>query len=226
MSGWTIAEVVGFLPNASNATLLAVTESGDFVVYKPSRGERPLRDFPTGTLPQREVLTFEVSDTLGLGVVPETRMVDGPHGEGSAQRYVSEDLEFDHRSLFLPDLDPSLWPIALLDIVCDNADRKVGHILKDGVTGQLWAIDNSLTFNHEPKLRTVLWGFAGEQVPVELDEALTRLEAQLDTLTERVSELLAPTEAMAFGERARRLLIERRHPEPPTDRPPVPWPVF
>ncbi len=225
-SEWEIADVVGFLPNASNATLLAVITSGDFVVYKPAAGERPLWDFPPGTLPRREVLTYEVSHALGLGVVPETRLLDGPHGEGSAQRFVAEDPEFDPRQLFLPHLHPSLWPIALLDILCDNADRKVGHILRDGETERLWAIDNSLTFNVEPKLRTVLWGFAGETFPPSLADALVRLELGLEVLVARVAELLTHREAAVFETRARSVLADRTHPQPPTDRPPVPWPVY
>lgn len=226
MSVWAIAEVVGLLPHASNATLLAVTESGDFVVYKPARGERPLRDFPLGTLPLREVLTYEVSDAMGLGVVPDTRLVEGPHGVGSAQRFVPEDTDFDPRTLFEPEPDPRLWEIALLDIVCDNADRKVGHLLKEDADDHIWAIDNALTFNQEEKLRTVLWGFAGQQVPARLDESLVRLGAHLDTLHARIDELLSGGEADVFAARASAIIEDPRHPMPPTDRPAVPWPIW
>ncbi len=226
MSEWAIAEVVGLLPHASNATLLAVTESGDFVVYKPSRGERPLWDFPLGTLPLREVLTSEVDQVMGLGVVPETRIVDGPHGPGSAQRFVPEDPAFDARALFEPELDDQLWEIALLDVVCDNADRKVRHLLKEEGHDRIWAIDNALTFNVEEKLRTVLWGFAGRQVPKRLDEALVRLGTGLDHLHERIEELLTAEEADVFAERAATLVEDPMHPLPPTDRPAVPWPIW
>ncbi|UCG40136.1 MAG: SCO1664 family protein [Acidimicrobiia bacterium] len=226
MSEWAIAEVVGLLPHASNATLLAVTESGDFVVYKPARGERPLWDFPLGTLPLREVLCSEVDAAMGLGVVPETRLIEGPHGLGSAQRFVPEDPQFDLRTLFEPELDDRLWSIALLDMVCDNADRKVGHLLKEEAADQIWAIDNALTFNEDEKLRTVLWGFAGQQVPPHLDEALVRLGASLDTLHSRIDELLSAEEADVFAVRAAAIIEEPVHPLPPTDRPPVPWPVW
>ncbi|NND84592.1 MAG: phosphatidylinositol kinase [Acidimicrobiia bacterium] len=226
MSDWAIAEVVGLLPHASNATLLAVTESGDFVVYKPAKGERPLWDFTLGTLPLREVLTSEVDAAMGLGVVPETRLIEGPHGLGSAQRFVPEDPQFDLRTLFEPELDERLWEIALLDIVCDNADRKVGHLLKEDGADRIWAIDNSLTFNEDEKLRTVLWGFAGQQVPSRLDEALVGLGAHLDALHARIDELLTTEEADVFLARATAIIDDPVHPMPPTDRPPVPWPVW
>lgn len=226
MDDWSVTEVIGAFSNASNATLLAETASERRVVYKPSRGQRPLHDFPAESLPHREVLAYEVSEALGLGIVPETRLVDGPYGIGSAQLFVEPDPRFDHRSLFLPAVDPGLWPIALLDIVCDNADRKVGHILKDAGDGRLWAIDNSLTFNERAKLRTVLWGFAGEQVPAGLMGSLDLLASTVDRLRARVGELLSDSEADAFGMRAERLLAHPIHPDPPTDRPPLPWPVY
>lgn len=226
MEAWSITEVIGAFPNASNATLLAGTASGRRVVYKPSRGQRPLHDFPAASLPHREVLVYEVSEALGLDVVPETRLVDGPYGIGSAQLFIEPDPTFDHRSLFVPELDPELWSIALLDIVCDNADRKVGHILKDREEGRLWAIDNSLTFNERPKLRTVLWGLAGERVPDPLVASLARLEELLDDLEARVEQLLSAPEAAAFAARVRGLVADPLHPDPPTDRPALPWPVY
>lgn len=226
MEDWSVTEVIGVFPNASNATLLAETAAGRRVVYKPSQGQRPLHDFSAESLPHREVLAYEVSEALGLGVVPETHLVDGPYGVGSAQLYIDPDPTFDHRSLFVPEVDPGLWPIALLDVVCDNADRKVGHILKGVVDGRLWAIDNSLTFNVRPKLRTVLWGFAGERVPDPLLPTLARLAGLLEDLEARVEQLLSAPEATAFTARVRALLADPLHPEPPTDRPPLPWPVY
>ena len=116
---------------------------------------------------------------MGLDLVPETVLADGPFGPGSAQRFVEEDFEFDPRPLFFPKLDGSLWPMAVLDLVCNNADRKIGHLIRDKATDRLWAIDHGLTFHAEPKLRTVLWGFAGQQIPWPLVEGLTGLRSSL-----------------------------------------------
>ena len=220
-------EVLGRMPYASNTTLLARDAAGGLWVYKPVRGEQPLWDFPWKTLAAREVLSFEISDAMGLDLVPETVMATGPFGPGSAQRFLEEDVEFDPRPLFTGVLDPVLWPFAVFDIVTNNADRKIGHMLREVGSDKLWAIDNGLTFHAEPKLRTVLWGFAGQPIPGELLEATRRLDAALDTsLCDRVASLLSPAEAGALVSRTRTLLAARTHPEPPDDRPAVPWPVW
>ncbi|MDH5292543.1 MAG: phosphatidylinositol kinase, partial [Acidimicrobiia bacterium] len=215
-------EVLGRMPYASNTTLLARDAAGGLWVYKPVRGEQPLWDFPWKTLAAREVLSFEISDAMGLDLVPETVMATGPFGPGSAQRFLEEDVEFDPRPLFTGVLDPVLWPFAVFDIVTNNADRKIGHMLREVGSDKLWAIDNGLTFHAEPKLRTVLWGFAGQPIPGELLEATRRLDAALDTsLCDRVASLLSPAEAGALVSRTRTLLAARTHPEPPDDRPAV-----
>ncbi|MDH4115769.1 MAG: phosphatidylinositol kinase [Acidimicrobiia bacterium] len=220
-------EVLGRMPYASNTTLLARDAAGGLWVYKPVRGEQPLWDFPWKTLAAREVLSFEISDAMGLDLVPETVMATGPFGPGSAQRFLEEDVEFDPRPLFTGVLDPVLWPFAVFDIVTNNADRKIGHMLREVGSDKLWAIDNGLTFHAEPKLRTVLWGFAGQPIPGELLEATHRLDAALDaSLCDRVASLLSPAEAGALVSRTRTLLAARTHPEPPDDRPAVPWPVW
>jgi uncharacterized repeat protein (TIGR03843 family) len=126
--------------------------------------------------------------------------------------------------MFVPKLSPRLWPVAVLDIVCNNADRKLGHLIRETGTDRLWAIDNGLTFHAEPKLRTVLWGFAGSDIPRPLVEALQRLTS--GTLIERVAALLTRTEATAFRDRVDDLLARPVHPPPPDDRPAVPWPVW
>ena len=158
MTGWspTVDEIAGRFTHASNATLLGSAD-GKQVIYKPTAGARPLWDFDAGTLAAREVLTYRVSEALGLDVVPETVIGDGPYGPGSVQRFVEVDRSFDPLPL-LGGPSTELWPIALLDIVVNNADRKAGHILKHR-DGRLQAIDHGLTFHPEPKLRTVLWGF-------------------------------------------------------------------
>jgi hypothetical protein len=222
-----LVEVLGHLPHASNATLLARDADGDLWVYKPEAGEQPLWDFPWKTLAAREVLSYETSEAMGLGIIPETVMADGRFGPGSAQRFLSEDEEFDPRPMFGDVLDPLLWPFAVLDVITNNADRKIGHLLKEEGTGRLWGIDNGLTFHHHPKLRTVLWGFAGEPVPSDLLEKVATFEQRLATgLCDRVADLLTPVEAGALVERTRTLLETGVHPDPPYDRPAVPWPVW
>jgi uncharacterized repeat protein (TIGR03843 family) len=221
-----LVEVEGQMPYASNTTLLAKDGTGALWVYKPERGENPLWDFAWRTLAAREVLTYEVATGLGLDLVPKTVLADGPFGPGSAQRFVEEDFDFDPRPLFTPRLDPRLWPVAVIDLVCNNADRKIGHVIHDKTTDRLWAIDHGLTFHAEPKLRTVLWGFAGEAIPQPLVDALIGLKALLTVgLAERVSNLLSEEEAHGFNDRIEQLLRAPVHPHPPDDRPAFPWPL-
>lgn len=222
-----LEEVLGHLPYASNTTVLARDGAGDLWVYKPAEGEAPLWDFGWRTLAAREVLTFEVSEAMGLGLVPETRLVEGPIGPGSGQRFLDEDTEFDPRPLFRGVPDPVLWPVAVLDLVTNNADRKIGHLLREREGGRLWAIDNGLTFHPSPKLRTVLWGFAGEPIPDGLLEAVHRLrDALASGLAGRIDSLLGPREADATRRRVDAVLEEPFHPLPPSDRPPLPWPIW
>lgn len=220
-----VTEIIGRFRNASNATLLARTEEGEMVVYKPERGERPLWDFTPGTLAAREVLTFQTSQAAGLEVVPETLFAEGPFGPGSAQRFVEADPEFDAAGP-INDADPSLWPVAVLDVLINNADRKAGHFLMDA-GGRLWCIDHGVTFHSEAKLRTVLWNFAGRPLPVEMVGAAGRLrEALRGWLYAEVMRLLGKPEADALTGRVEGLLDNPVHPPPPEDRPPIPWPVW
>jgi hypothetical protein len=222
-----LVTVEGHLPFASNTTLLASDRAGEKWVYKPQQGESPLWDFPWMTLAAREVLTFETAAALELDIVPETVLASGPMGPGSAQRFIAEDLDFDPRRLYTPKLDEQLWPVAVLDLVTNNADRKIGHVIREARSGRLWAIDHGLTFHAHPKLRTVLWGFAGEPLPPDLVEGLRQLRAEVEGgLARRVGSLLSTPEAAAFVERIDGLLRKPVHPEPPTDRPAVPWPLW
>jgi len=226
MERLALVEVAGQMPYASNTTLLAKDDAGGLWVYKPERGENPLWDFEWRTLAAREVLTYEIAQGLGLDLVPETVLADGPFGPGSAQRFVNEDFDFDPRPLFTPRLDRRLWPVAVLDLVCNNADRKIGHVIHDKIADRLWAIDHGLTFHAEPKLRTVLWGFAGEAIPQPLVDALSRLKSQLAAgLSARVSGLLSEDEAVGLSDRLEELIRVPVHPHPPDDRPAVPWPL-
>ena len=222
---WNIAEVLGRFRNATNATLLATTATGQMVVYKPERGQRPLHDFDCRTLPVREVLTFEISEAAGLESVPETRQAEGPFGPGSAQRFVEADGQFDPASL-INGADAGLWPIVTLDLLINNADRKAGHLIADR-TGHLWCIDHGVTLHPDPKLRTVMWGFSGSPLPGDMVAAVRRLERELDhRLHARTAQLLSGREADALVDRVRDLLSHPTHPFPPTDRPPLPWPVW
>lgn len=223
----SLVEVLGHLPYASNTTLLARSDTGDLWVYKPVAGEQPLWDFAYQSLAAREVLAYEISTAMGVDLVPETRMAAGRFGSGSAQRFLDEDPTFDPRPMFQGALDERLWPFAVFDIVTNNADRKVGHMLAESGTTRLWAIDNGLILHAEPKLRTVLWGFAGRPIPPDLLDAVAQLEEALHRgVCDRVAELLTPAESGALVRRVADLLASGVHPLPPDDRPAVPWPAW
>lgn len=219
-----VDEVVGRFAAASNLTLLGRV-AGELVVYKPTAGMRRLWDFAPETLASREVLAFRVSQVMGLDVVPETRWGDGPLGPGVVQRFVEPDPAFDPLAL-VARADDALWPVALLDIVANNADRKASHLLSEAGSGRLWAIDHGLTFHPEPKLRTVLWGFAGLPIPSSLLPALERLAALPSGLAAAITADLGRPEAEALLHRVRELQSRPRHPQPPRDRHPVPWPPY
>lgn len=222
-----ITEIVGRMPYASNATLLAKTDDDGLVVYKPDQGEQPLWDFPHGTLASREALTWQVSEAMGLGVIPKTVIVEGPYGRGSAQAFIDEDTNVDPRTLVADGPVDALWPFAVLDVVINNADRKLGHILIEEETGALWGIDNGLSFHYEDKLRTILWGFAGKPLPAEMVTHVESLLVGLEAgLWSEVAELLDLASADALERRTRELLETGIHPEPPDHRPAVPWPMW
>jgi hypothetical protein len=220
-----VTEVEGRYVAASNATLLGTTATGERVVYKPDAGVRPLWDFDPTTLGLREVWTCRVAGAVAPGWVPETVIGDGIYGPGAVQRWVDTDGAFDPLPLVRRG-DPSLWALAVLDIVCNNADRKLGHILRRADGTGMVGIDHGLTFHVEDKLRTVLWAFAGRRVP---DGELVRLE-QLrsrfrDGWAEAIGGDLGEVAATATMMRVESLLASRRHPGPPDDRPALPWPI-
>ncbi len=215
-----LTAVDGLLAGASNATLLARDHDGNPWVYKPEQGERPLWDFAHGSLAWREVACYRLSETLGLGAVPETLLAEGPYGIGSAQRFLDEDFSWDPRPQIV-EAAPSLWPIVVLDLIANNADRKIGHLLREPGDERIWAIDNGLTFHTEAKLRTVLWSFAGLPLPHEM---VGRLEAE--AVATCLDGLLTPDEVVATAARAAHLREDPVHPGPPVDRPPLPWPIW
>ena len=222
-----ISELVGRFASASNATFLGKDPEGVLWVYKPAAGVRHLWDFEPGSLASREIMAYQVSTRMGLDLVPETVEASGPLGPGAAQRYLDPDPDFDYRQWFEGQLDPRLWPVAVFDLVANNADRKLGHMLVESDTGRLFAIDHGLTFHAHQKLRTVLWSFAGEPIPDPLIEAVARLREALEgEMALRAAELLTPPEAHALLERTESLLADPRHPHPPVDRSALPWPLW
>jgi uncharacterized repeat protein (TIGR03843 family) len=227
-------EVLGRLVGSSNRALLCTVTrrcpdpDPDLVatcVYKPIRGERPLDDFPDGTLAHREVATHLVSEATGWDIVPPTILRDGPFGEGMVQLWIDVDGATDPWDL-VQRSDPALRPMAVFDAVVNNADRKVGHILPvEG--GHLFGVDHGICFSPEPKLRTVLWGWRGTRLSAPELEVLDAIRADLDeALGERLRGLLAPVEVAATVARVDDLLRTRRFPMPDPDRPAIPWPPF
>ena len=217
-------EIEGRMPWSSNATfLVSVTLDGVSInaIYKPHRGERPLWDFPDG-LYQREVAAYELSRALGWGLVPETIVrEDAPLDTGSLQRFVEADFE-QHYFTILEDADnhAALRAMAAFDLVANNADRKGGHCLIDS-EGHLWGIDHGLCFHREPKLRTVIWDFGGEEVPPALIEDLARLAACPDPA---LAGLLDAAECAAISARAAAVVRRGVFPAPDHGRP-YPWPL-
>jgi uncharacterized repeat protein (TIGR03843 family) len=220
----------GFLANASNHTLLVevgATGDGFAAVYKPREGERPLWDFPAGTLCCREVAAYEVSAALGWGLVPPTVLRDGPMGTGSVQAFVPHDPA---RHYFVLVDDPGnhreLTRMATFDLLVNNADRKASHVL-DAQGGTVLGIDHGLTFHPEPKLRTVIWDLGAAAIEPAWRRDLQRLADELDgdgPLGRRLGELLAPAEIAALSARARALAHRSELIVLPENRRPYPWP--
>ncbi len=218
----SVVAVEGRFVAATNATLLATTDDGTRVVYKPDAGQRPLWDFEASTLPMREVLAYETSRRLGFDLVPETVMANGPFGRGSVQRHVDGDESFDPLAL-VRSADPALWPVAALDVITNNADRKLGHLLR--VNGKLVAIDHGLTFHEHDKLRTVIWCFAGESWPDAIRAAAARLAESLRDRPQPFRSALSAAEFEALLLRTESV-VHGHHPTPPDDRPAMPWPPY
>ncbi|MFF8914570.1 SCO1664 family protein [Streptomyces sp. NPDC015032] len=255
--------VRGQVREASNAVLYCtVAHDGDEVtcVYKPVAGERPLWDFPDGTLAGREVAAYEISEATGWGLIPPTVLRDGPYGEGMCQLWIeaapkSEESAADglppllalvedeepgegwkavalaevgegRTALLVHADDPRLRRLAVLDAVINNGDRKGGHLLP-APGGRLYGIDHGVTFNAEDKLRTLLWGWAGEPLTAEAVEVVDRLGTELapgTSLVTRLAELITEAEIEALRGRVAGLKASGRHPEPSGGWPSIPWP--
>ena len=247
--------VLGRHPSASNIVLVAELRAADLepvtVSYKPIAGERPLWDFPDGSLAAREVAAAQIDRLAGFDLIPDTVLREGPVGPGSVQRWVGdleapvstpvavtppdevpegnlvvlagEDEGGSPLLLSHPD-DPRLRSMAVLDAVLNNSDRKGGHVLVH--EGRLWGIDHGVSLHADPKLRTVLWGWAGDPLTPEDVSRLHRLAEALEepAVGEGLLTLITPAEVEALEERVTELLATGRHPEPSDEWPSIPWP--
>ncbi len=219
-------ELIGRLWVSSNNALLGVVRGDGVeaaVIHKPVIGERPLSDFPTGTLARREVASFAASQATGWGIVPPTVLRDGPVGEGMLQLWIRTDPEVDPVDLVNAS-DPRLRRIAVFDAAVNNTDRKAGHLLPVP-GGHIYGVDHGVTFSPVPKLRTVLWGWRGEPFADEEAAVLRLLRARLDDdLGAALRELLERIEVRATARRLDGLLASGVFPQPDPRRPALPWP--
>ncbi|WP_132878235.1 SCO1664 family protein [Tamaricihabitans halophyticus] len=250
-------DVEGRLVDASNATLfgtITLDEVTAHCVYKPVRGERPLWDFPDGTLAGREVATYLLSSATGADLVPPTVLRSGPFGEGMVQLWIDAAPEGESVELvdiMRPDEVPDGWRVvlhahdrhgepavlahadhagvrqlAVFDAVANNADRKGGHVLTDQ-SGHVYGVDHGICLHSEPKLRTVLWGWSGEPLPEDAVEMLRKLRSELDgQLSEQLAEHLTAAEVHAITERTDALLANQVFPSPGEQWRAIPWPPF
>ena len=235
---------------ASNATFVGEID-GTRVVYKPIAGERPLWDFPDGTLAGREVAAYLVSEALGWDIVPRTILRDGPHGPGMVQvwqepdpaqspvdlvpagrtpegfRHVFDGVDAHDRQVSLVHEDTtSLRLMAVFDVLVNNADRKGGHVLPM-TTGHRYGVDHGLTFHVDLKLRTVLWGWLGERLLDEEQTGVRRVqELAGGELGDALSEHVSTEEIEAFDRRCQALLAADQLPSPRDEWPVIPWPPF
>jgi uncharacterized repeat protein (TIGR03843 family) len=227
--------IIGQLSVSSNNAMLCVvsgtggsgTGGGGVleaaVIYKPVAGERPLRDFPDGTLARREVASFLVSRASGWGIVPPTVLRDGPFGPGMVQLWIRHDGETDPVALVV-DADPRLRRIAAFDAAVNNTDRKAGHLIPVP-GGHVYGVDHGVTFSPVPKLRTVLWEWRGQPFLDEEAQVLRALRAGLDgELGEELRALLDPIEVSATARRLDRLIAAGVFPQPDPRWPAMPWP--
>ncbi|MBD8505190.1 SCO1664 family protein [Hoyosella sp. G463] len=248
--------ILGRIPAASNVSFLCDAQLDgrrQRCIYKPVRGERPLWDFPDGTLAGREHASYLIDRALGIGAIPVTVLRDGPHGPGMVQEWIETTEETDDlvgvfpaaaiEPGYLPVLrawsddeppeelviahrdEPRLREIALLDVVLNNTDRKGGHVIA-GPGGRIHAIDHGICLHADDKLRTVLWGWAGAPLTADEHDRLGALLAALDkNLSEALAEHLPPAELAALRDRTARLRESGMLPVPVSPNP-IPWPLW
>ena len=219
-------ELKGQFMLGSNYTFLVnVHQDGQDLqaVYKPSRGEQPLWDFPDHTLAHREVAAYLVSQALGWDFVPFTALrEDGPYGPGSIQQFIEYDPNY-HYFNFSDEDKARLEPVMLFDLLCNNADRKGSHVIIESETNKLWLIDHGLCFHEQDKLRTVIWDYAGGHIPDYLLESLSLLSTNQNLLTD-LQSYLSPREISALLARAETLVKSGVFPLPPEHRRAFPYP--
>jgi len=227
-----VLTVTGRLVDASNATLYAMCSVKDVngdrefaCIYKPIAGERPLWDFPDGSLANREYLSFLVSHWLELHLVPPTILRDGPYGTGMVQKWIDIDPSVDLMNFYQSD-HPKLRELALFDLITNNTDRKIGHLIPTQ-DGHVYGCDHGVTFHEDDKLRTVLWQWAGVSY-TEVEKSLLLLARELFTGSklEIINGLITEEEIAATVARIDRALIEGSFTLPSPDWPAVPWPPF
>jgi uncharacterized repeat protein (TIGR03843 family) len=217
-------EVEGRMPWSSNATFLVTICQDDERaqgVYKPSRGERPLWDFPAGLF-RREVAAWHLSEALGWGLVPPTIVRTGPYGEGSLQLFVPAHFEEHYFTLYeqREDLHRRLRAVCAFDLLANNTDRKSGHVLL-GQDGAIHAIDNGLCFAVPDKLRTVIWEFAGEAIDADLVADVSRIAEAVPAV---LNDYLHDDEIEALRERAANVVHRPKFPRDTTGHR-YPWPL-
>ncbi len=224
--------IEGLLPDSTNNSMLVWVHHAQtrlLAVYKPGDGERPLWDFPHGTLYQREIAAYLINEALGYTLVPPTiNRPDAPYGPGALQLFIQHNPA--HHLLTLQQ-DPGYLHhtqiLAAFDALINNADRKSGHCLKDP-QGHLWAIDHGLCFHHQNKLRTILWDYAGQPLPPHILQNLQNLQTTLttpdDPMTRQLATLLSAMEQRALLERLHTLITTATYPEPSPHGPHIPWP--
>lgn len=226
-------EIRGEFMWGSNYTFLALVTNGNETVqgvYKPTRGERPLWDFPPATLARREVAAYLVSEALGWRLVPPTvYRKQGPLGPGSLQLYIEHDSEY-HYFTFSDEDRQRLRPVVAFDLLINNADRKGSHVMIDP-DGHLWLIDHGVCFHVEDKLRTVIWDFVGQPLGEDLCSSLAEFHNKLSDTAEGESALfqtlkpyLSRGEIKALRNRAEKLVTHSVFPPPDPYRRPYPWP--
>ncbi len=228
--------VEGRVTTASNATLYCRIEFEGVAaacVYKPVSGERPLWDYPDGTLAEREVACFLISDATGWDIVPPTVLRSGPLGTGMVQLWIADDESVEIIERINAGNSGALQRVALLDAVLNNSDRKVSHLLPVS-DEHVYGVDHGVSLGVENKLRTVLWQWAGDPISDEGLVMLKRLERDFETapdddrlsLADGLSELLTTAEVRAVRRRIQRLLAKKKYPMPPTDWPAIPYPPY
>jgi uncharacterized repeat protein (TIGR03843 family) len=221
-------DMEGRLLDASNVTLVGAIRTDTLAatcVYKPVAGERPLWDFPDGTLAGREISAHLVSEAMGWSVVPPTVLRDGPYGTGMVQLWMDADPTIDLAEFVRRDV-PELRRMAVFDAVVNNADRKGGHIIPMA-DGHVYGVDHGICFSVDPKLRTLLWRWAGKPLTAEAVTVLEELAEDLrGELGEQLHEHLTRREVRRTEQRVAELLRTGLHPQPSGEWPALPWPPF